>query len=101
MQALTLIHPLWNQREHGVKMSELSREVIQELVHLNSYRKVQGPMQSAHEALFRAKMLEFAEGLIEAAVEREELSARLAKTELCLKETIEGLNGIREAVSVS
>ena len=58
-------------------------------------------MQSAHEALFRAKVYEFAEGLIQAAVEREELSAKLAKTELCLKETIEGLNELKDAVSVT
>lgn len=82
-------------------MSELSRDVIQELVHLNAYRKTESPMKSAHETLFRAKILEFADALIQAAVEREELSAKLAKTEQCLKETIEGLNEIKVAVSAS
>ena len=81
-------------------MAELTREVIQELMHLNTYRKTESPMQEAHEALFRAKVIEFAEGLIHAAVEREELAAKLAKTELCLKEAIEAMNDFKEAVSV-
>jgi len=83
----------------GEAMIEITREVIQELMHLNSYRKTESPMQAAHEALFRAKLLEFAEGLIQAAAEREELSAKLAKTELCLKEAIDAMNDIKAAVS--
>jgi hypothetical protein len=82
-------------------MAEISKEVIQELIHLNAYRRTESPMQAAHEALFRAKVIEFADGLIQAAIEREELSARLAKTELCLKEAIEAMNDIKDAVSAA
>lgn len=69
-------------------------------MHLNSYRKTENPMQAAHETLFRAKVLEFAEELIQAAAEREELKIKLAKTEQYLKEAIEALNDIKDAVSV-
>jgi len=82
-------------------MNEITKEVIQELIHLNAYRKTESPMQAAHDALFRAKVVEFAEGLIQAAIEREELSAKLAKTELCLKEAIEAMNDFKNAVSAS
>jgi hypothetical protein len=58
-------------------------------------------MQAAHEALFRAKVIEYAEGLIQAAAEREELTAKLAKTELCLKEAIEAMNDFKNAVSAA
>ncbi len=80
-------------------MSELSSEVIEELKHLNSYRKNTNPMQTAHEALFRAKVMEYAEGLIQAAAERQELLARLVRTEQCLKEALEAFDDIKEAVS--
>jgi hypothetical protein len=80
-------------------MSELSKQVVQELLHLNSYRKAAGPMQSAHEALFRAKVIEFAEPLIQAAAAHHELTAKLAKTEQYLKEAIEALEDFKDAVS--
>jgi hypothetical protein len=82
-------------------MIEVTRDVIQELMHLNSYRKTESPMQEAHEALFRAKVIEYAEGLIQAAAEREELTAKLVKTELCLKEAIEAMNDFKNAVSTA
>jgi hypothetical protein len=82
-------------------MIEISREVIQELMHLNAYRKTESPMQVAHEALFRAKVIEYAEGLIQAAAEREELAGKLAKAELCLKEAIETMNDFKNAVAAA
>ena len=82
-------------------MIEISREVIQELMHLNSYRKTESAMQAAHEALFRAKVIEYAEPLIQAAADREELTAKLAKAELCLKEAIETMNDFKNAVSAA
>ncbi len=89
------------RRNHGEEMSELSREVIEELKHLNAYRKNTSPMQAAHEALFRAKVMEYVESLIQAASERQELGARLVKTEEYLKEAIEAFDDIKEAVSIT
>lgn len=80
-------------------MGEMTREMVQELVHLNAYRKIEGPMQASHEALFRAKVLEFAEELVLSAVEREELNMKLVKTEQCLKEAVEAIKDIHDAVS--
>jgi hypothetical protein len=82
-------------------MAEITRDDIQELVHLNTYRKTESPMQAAHEALFRAKVVEFADGLIAAAIEREELSAKLVKTESCLQEAMAAMNAISKAVSTT
>jgi len=80
-------------------MSELTREQVQELLHLNAYRKSEGPMQSAHEALFRAKFIESADNLLAALLELEELRAKLAQTEKLLKEAVQTLYEIKNAVS--
>ncbi len=56
-------------------------------------------MQTAHEALFRAKLMENAESLIHAAAERQELSAKLARTEQFLKEAMEAFDAIKDVVS--
>ncbi|MFZ4704356.1 MAG: hypothetical protein ACOYMG_30300 [Candidatus Methylumidiphilus sp.] len=80
-------------------MNELSKEVIQELMHLNAYRKIEGPMQDAHEALFRAKYIECADKLLDAVVDREELRGKLMQTEKLLKEAIDTLDKINHAVS--
>lgn len=80
-------------------MNELSREVMQELVHLNAYRKMEGPMQEAHEALFRAKFIENADPLLDSLIECEELRTRLAQTEKLLKEAVDTLDEINHAVS--
>ncbi len=81
-------------------MSELSREAIQELIHLNAYRKIEGPMQEAHEALFRAKFIECADGLLLAVADREELRVKLTQTERLLKEVVGTLDEIKNAVSI-
>lgn len=81
-------------------MSELSRAAIQELTHLNAYRKIEGPMQQAHDALFRAKFIEFADQLLQVAVEQEELRGRLTQTEELLKEAVATLDEIKTAVSI-
>ena len=81
-------------------MSELSRAAIQELIHLNAYRKIEGPMQQAHDALFRAKFIEFADQLLQVAVEQEELRGRLTQTEELLKEAVATLDEIKNAVSI-
>ena len=83
----------------GIFMSELSREVIQELMHLNAFRKIEGPMQEAHEALFRSKFIEFADKILDAVAEREELRAKLTQTELLLKEVMATMDEIKNAVS--
>ena len=82
-------------------MSELPTEVIQELMHLNAYRKMEGRMQEAHEALFKAKFIEFADNVLDAVVEREELRVKLMQTENLLKEAVNTLYEIKNAVSIT